>query len=485
MIYATPAPPPSRFDHAGLAAQPLRLLMVVFTLYAAWTVPSLLPRWGISSGGFLLLAGWVGLAALALPLARGRISGVLGPTLLVAVAVLLRFAALWALWGHDAVADPLIYRQIAAAMIDGGPMIFHEPRTGVAFRALYPPLYPLFLTGIGAVAGLGQGVIWLSNLAFDLAAAALLVRIGARAGSRAGGRAAAWLYLVWPTFILASPFAQKEPLVALLVLAIALRMTRLRADTHPTPIDGAVVGALGGLLTLTQPGLLTVPLMFGLALLPVVGLRPMVALAVRSLPVLLLVMMPWWVRNALVLGRFVPLTTTGGIGLWIGNNPAATGNWMPLPPALGRLPELEQSAAAAAVARDWIVAHPADMLRLNAAKLLRAFGIEQFTLVRFGLLRPALASGHPALLFPMLQGALLATLAAATVAIGRLRTLPDGRLALLLTLAIVAQLIVFDLWFEFAERHRYVAMPFLFLLIGAAMTTTNERDATRHNAVHG
>ena len=39
---------------------------------------------------------------------------------------------------------------------------------------------------------------------------------------------------------------------------------------------------------------------------------------------ILLVMVPWTVRNAKCFGEFIPLTTNGGINLYIGNNALAT-----------------------------------------------------------------------------------------------------------------------------------------------------------------
>lgn len=461
-----------------LLAASLGLLLAAFALYALWTIPSLLPRWGASPAGFALFVGWLALAAAAWPLARGRWTGRRVWIPLLAVVVLLRLAVLGMTWGHVPAGDPIIYVRLARDMLAGHGLSFTDPFTGVTFRALYPPLYPVLLAAAGALLGLGPVMLWASNLLCDGIAAWLIVRIGDRAGSRPAGLAAACLYLVWPTFILATPFAQKEPLVATLVLALALRLLRLRAHAPKTG-DAAIFGLLTGLLALTQPGLATMPLMFALLLLPVLGLPRLFALAWRSIPVFLLVMAPWWIRNGLLFGQFVPLTSTGGLGLWIGNNPHATGNWMMLPPEIGRLPELEQSARAAAVAKAWIIAHPVDMLRINLIKLVRTFGIEQFTLVRATLLRPALPAAIAPALLPLLQGALFTLLVATTGSMHRALHVKSGRLILLLLAAVVAQLLLFDLWFEFAERHRYVVMPFLFLTLGFAIA---DRNAPRPTA---
>ncbi|MFD1950987.1 glycosyltransferase [Sphingomonas arantia] len=457
---------------ARITSLPLRLMLALFAAYALYTIPSLLPRWGASAAGIPLLIGWLALAAIAVPLAQGRWHGRRTWLALLTVVVALRVAALILLWNRVPSADPIIYVQIASDIIAGNGLFFVDPRSNVVFLALYPPAYPLLLAGLGSVFGLGQVILSLSNLVFDLLAALLIVRIGDRAGSRPGGIAAAWLWLIWPTFVLATPFAQKEPLVAVLILAMILRLLRLR--DHPVPAfrDGLVFGVLAGLLALSQPGLATLPATFGLFLIPVVGFRPLLILALRSVPVLLLVMAPWWIRNGLVLGHFVPLTTTGGLGLWIGNNPNTSGNWMPLPPAIAALPELEQSARAAAVAKAWIAAHPVDMLILNATKLVRSFAIEHFTLIRLTAVSPDFPDGITAFFLPLFQGALFTVLAATAALTGHARRIAHGDWLVLLFAAAMAQILIFDVWFEFAERHRYFTMPFLFLLIGAGLAAT-------------
>ncbi len=90
----------------------------------------------------------------------------------------------------------------------------------------------------------------------------------------------------------------------------------------------------------------------------------------------LLVMSPWWVRNALVFHRFVATTTDGGECFYIGNHPKALGDprgyWMP--PRFDEvrgMGECEAQARFYALGWENVVAHPATALRLAWTKFGR------------------------------------------------------------------------------------------------------------------
>jgi 4-amino-4-deoxy-L-arabinose transferase-like glycosyltransferase len=95
----------------------------------------------------------------------------------------------------------------------------------------------------------------------------------------------------------------------------------------------ACAGAAAGLATLVRPSwLLFTPLALAVEL--AWGLRAdveprawprRIAAAAIMLGSLAAVMMPWWIRNALVTGHFVPTTLQVGASLYDGLNPAADG----------------------------------------------------------------------------------------------------------------------------------------------------------------
>jgi hypothetical protein len=113
-------------------------------------------------------------------------------------------------------------------------------------------------------------------------------------------------------------------------------VTWLRADSTGSRGWKITSGFLWGLASLTrESGLL---ILLGLFLWLVYRRRSWRAGLRTWLPtgiVAVLVILPWTVRNYVVLERFVPIATNGGVNFYIGNNPEATGsfNWAMAPGA--------------------------------------------------------------------------------------------------------------------------------------------------------
>ena len=444
------------------AGTALALLFAALALYGLWSMPGLAERWGVSAAGVALFAIWIGVAGWAFAAVARTL-----PTRtwigFGAVAMALRVASLWLVAGRESPGDPHWYLALARHLLAGGGLYLDDPALGVRAWAEFPPLYPLLLAGWGAVAGLsGLSVLTLSTL-LDLGAAWLIARLGARLGQGQAGIAAAALYLIWPSVVLNAPLAQKESLELVLVLALAHGW--LGVGERPAMRSIVVVGVSAGLLALTQPGVAALAGLFGVALVGRFGWRRLIVTGAGAILVAALVMLPWWLRNWALLGQFVPLTSVGGLSLWIGENSDATGNWIPYPASLRHLPELDSAHRAGAVAVEWMRAHPGEVARLNAAKFLRAMGVGQFPLVRLGAMRPSVSPATLAALLPLVQGAHLLLLGFGAASLWR-RQVPA---LVLLVAAVVAQFMLFGVWFEFGERHRELLTPFLLLAVAVAL----------------
>ncbi|MGH7255103.1 MAG: hypothetical protein ACREI3_04930, partial [Nitrospirales bacterium] len=94
----------------------------------------------------------------------------------------------------------------------------------------------------------------------------------------------------------------------------------------------AAAGLLGGLTLLCKPVLLPAALL--LLGWPMVAVRTWqigLARAGLYLGCLLLVLLPWTIRNYQVFQVWMPVSTGVGVGLWMGSDPVSEGSWpMPL-----------------------------------------------------------------------------------------------------------------------------------------------------------
>ncbi len=121
-----------------------------------------------------------------------------------------------------------------------------------------------------------------------------------------------------------------ESIASALVLAFALALARAVADPQDAPRGPASWGGaalLLGLVCLFRPnGVLLAPLLVLLAASGG-GRRERLTRIGAVLVGLALALAPLTARNAVASGRFVPLTSHGGLNLYIGNGPGATGTF--------------------------------------------------------------------------------------------------------------------------------------------------------------
>jgi len=334
--------------------------------------------------------------------------------------------------------DAGAYGQIASNLLAGKGLVAISG-WGV-FRAVYPPLYPVLFAALGP----------LLNPLIDLAIAWTLVRLGDGLGNRDAGLIAASFYLLWPVAWLFTATPQKDTLAILLVSLIALSLLRLRAQWRT--IEAAKLGISAGLLALTQPAFVTFVPIAALILCRDwrLGYAALVAAAV---------MLPWWVRNWILFDAFVPLTTSSGFNLLV----SVTGYYAPMKPFLA-MGELEGSKAALREALRLFADNPVPVLIHRAGSAVRAFALEGYV--------PAVFAQAPwpgrsmASFVPLLQGFWVALVLASAWGF---RSAP--RELKLLLLAGLIQFATVNVWFEFAERHRYLVMPFLFMAAGIGVAT--------------
>jgi hypothetical protein len=244
--------------------------------------------------------------------------------LLTAAALVVRLVYLWLEPSCPYAGDEPSWIELGRQL--GRPAVWFSPlRSDLLF---YPPGYPYFVALVWRATGSLRGVLWV-----QAALGALLVPAVGRAGSlvfgRRAGLVAGAIAAFYPDFVWFAAHFWSETLF-IVVAWWAIERT-LQADAGGRARAAAVAGVLWGLATLTRElALYLVPIVAVWMLRPggdaagraLEWLRPFRARLARAAALVLacvLTVAPWTLRNALVFGSFIPVSTMGGLNLWQGN----------------------------------------------------------------------------------------------------------------------------------------------------------------------
>lgn len=314
---------------------------------------------------------------------------------ILSVAIALRLVAgVW--WQSRLPADKKFYfGDSDSYWVLGRSIARGEPyQYGSAERqVLRTPGYPLLLAPLFAIGGDDPPIMAARAWSALLGAVAVAVLgwwttqlFDARAGLTAGCLAA-----VYPGAISMGAFVLSEaPFCPLMLLHLGLWGLAWRADTSARMAAlAAGAGLCGGAAALMRPSwLLFLPFALLVALLLDRFRSRQLLMGGAMAATLVLVMLPWWVRNAQVTGHFVPTALVVGASLYDGLNPEADGSsnmdFMPGFAALERsepsgLPDdnfeyrLDRRLRNAAL--DWAWAHPARVAQLALEKFWRIWNV--------------------------------------------------------------------------------------------------------------
>ncbi len=332
MPRATPNPEPPPTPASGVAQRTQTLLILLLTL---------LPR----------LAVLCGIAAKypATPLfSRGLEMGLLARSLVQ---------------GHG-LSSPFGF---PAAQIPTGPTAFIAPG--------YPLLIAAVFRIFGTYSFTSELVIIALQIALNLLTIALILHLARTVFNSQVAILAGLLWACSPPLIFMPTIFWDTSLATALItglLALALRIRRT-----PTPAAWLFLGAYCAVAALITPALLLVLLAVTLWLAWHTRPGSNALLAALAFAV---VFAPWPLRNARVFHAFIPLRTTVGFELWMGNRPAATGyldeSLFPTfnPQELSdynRFGEVAYTGIKSHLALRFIGEHPAAFLHLTALRTAR------------------------------------------------------------------------------------------------------------------
>lgn len=204
--------------------------------------------------------------------------------------------------------------------------------------------------------------------------------------SEAAACIAALMTALYPFFLFYQGRLLSETLFNTLLLAALAALYAWRESGARLDWKLALSCACFAAATWTKPSLTLLPplLLAGTAWTAYAKWRRVFAVLLAAACLYAAFLSPWWIRNATLLGTFVPFTTSSAQNLYLGNNPNNRDGGIDWardvePEVAARLfampNEVERQQAFSKTATDYIKAHPAAFIEAAARKFLRFWNV--------------------------------------------------------------------------------------------------------------
>jgi len=272
---------------------------------------------------------------------------------------------------QDTFSDWKEYDLVGLSLASGtGFTIYGQP------YLIHPPGYPLFLGVLYLLFGHSYAAVKVAQSLLGALTCVLILLIGERVFTKRVGLVAAAIAAVYPHLVYYTGLLMSEVLFVFLSTLFLYALAMLRENF--TLRRMAFAGVILGLASLTRPMLMLIPalLLFWVWIECRSTKRALVVTATLWLW-MVVVILPWTVRNYVVTGSVVPIVATHWVTLYGANNPAilenpdAVGGWVDPEPMS---PE-EYRAAYVAFLREMLFHRPLDFLKLELHKLKRFWSL--------------------------------------------------------------------------------------------------------------
>ncbi len=250
--------------------------------------------------------------------------------------------------------DFLLYHRLASDLANG-----EGYRLGPAPTAWWPVGWPFALSLAYQLTGPS---VWVGRALATCCGALLVAAATWGVARRSDARTACWVggaLALSPAVFVWNATLASESLAALGAVATAMTVLVGRGTAR----EGALAGALAALTALVRP-VYAAPLVLAPMLLPRGRRAPFLATAALTAVV---VLAPWTFRNWVVFHTLVPISNHGGINLWIGWHPGATGYYqepmnVPMLAEARARGKVEVDRLARRLALEYIVQHPGEVV---------------------------------------------------------------------------------------------------------------------------
>jgi 4-amino-4-deoxy-L-arabinose transferase-like glycosyltransferase len=250
--------------------------------------------------------------------------------------------------------------------------------------ALNTPIYPLFLA-MWLSTGLSMPYLWVQISQALLSALIIYftAEIARLRSSRLVGIVTAFGLVFYPPLIYFCK--QISPAIFCTFFTVLTIYAVMMLSPKPTMKRGLIMGVVSGFALLTEPILLVgIPGMTLVVLSQTskASRKRLLSMILLSGLICSLILAPWIVRNYRVFDKVIPLKTSFGLNLWMGNNPNATGylyttDGIPMQDTLStkmktHLSEFDEATRyniLRNMALEWIFKHPKEFLGLTIKRI--------------------------------------------------------------------------------------------------------------------
>lgn len=386
--------------------------------------------------------------------------------LIVVIAVALRLAAVAVHVGQPLAGDEHDYDRIAWNIASGNGY-----QNGVGqhahFTAQRGPTYVLILAGVYRVVGHNPSVPRVLQALVDCLGCVLSFLI-ARLLFRLTNTAliSAFMYAVYPPFILSTPLLITETFVILSLMCSIYCFLAFQDSGKRSMLYASAV--TGGLVALSKPVLFLLPFILSGASWREWDRKKWAGVLVTQLVVFGLIATPWVIRNQLTFNAFIPGTSNGGFTFWGASGPAdgrvVGGMELPYTPkyaitAVQGMSEVQQDKWFYRDGIKVIKKHPGRYGALVAKKIVRLW---------FNLLHddpPSKAS----------QALAVFSFAAIILALVGIRRLQPPRLATLILAGLVLYFTIVHMVYFSVVRYALPVYAFMFCFSAGGATLVLER----------
>lgn len=268
--------------------------------------------------------------------------------------------------------------RIAWCLVTGHGYSSPWPNTPLLPTAQQPPGYPFLMAAIFSILGpYTSASLWaaiLLNAFFAALTAILILRLGCRDFSNYAGVLAAWVWACWLYEAAVSIRLWENALSALFLTTFLLMLPVIAASNRT--IHWFLFGLMAGIAVLTNTSLL--------ALFPFFWIwmwfscrrekRSCGRQLAFSIAALILVLLPWTIRNDIVFHKLIPVRDNFGLEFWLGNhegvNTRLDDDFPALnPSAYNRLGELAFMQTKSRLAFTFVREHPMQFLWLSIRRV--------------------------------------------------------------------------------------------------------------------